>query len=706
MPSLVYVLAISGAVHLINYYKDAVQDGGLPGAIERAVVHALKPAVLCTTTTAIGLLSLYASELTPIRKFGLYSALGVVLTMLILYLYLPAALYVGNLGKRWVGTRKQEDPSEADYKSILNVANMSTLGRFWNSLGTFIIRRHAYVFGGSLALIAFVGFGLSKARTSIDLLELFDPNTRILQDYRWIEQRLGMLVPLEIVVKFSPASQANQDRSPDMQPDELLRLTFLERLETTRLIQDRIEDVFGRAGEQVVGRSLSAATFAPSLPSTKGDMTAHLERDHYNRRFEASRDEFIKSGYLRVDSEGNELWRVSLRVAAFRGVDYGQFVHRIKGTIEPILAAHDHRVEILRELAKSNPDNRFVGRTVFFWDSLPPNGLDSDQLKGEVKAKWQQHEAMVDALEDMLVKSRVKVLRRQADPQQITLTGLQKLNQFGRVVLVGNFTDEQVAGIALEIRDAIDLNGVSLPANARQGPPEQSVASRIWSDLWGFVPWSNVAATDAREEAQSQAQRSIDQPWLSAVYTGVVPIVYKAQRALLTSLIESTLYSFLTITPLMMFVSRSVRAGLVAMLPNILPVVFIFGAMGWMNIAIDIGSMMTASIALGVAVDDTIHYLTWFREDLKRVRDRNLAILLTYQRCATPTLQAAVISGIGLSVFAFSTFTPTQRFGWLMLTILVAGLSPSSSCYLRFWLVRSGAFSKSPPVATAFHAGC
>ncbi len=47
----------------------------------------------------------------------------------------------------------------------------------------------------------------------------------------------------------------------------------------------------------------------------------------------------------------------------------------------------------------------------------------------------------------------------------------------------------------------------------------------------------------------------------------------------------------------MMFVSRSVRAGMVAMIPNILPVLVIFGAMGWLGIAIDIGSMMTASIA-------------------------------------------------------------------------------------------------------------
>jgi hypothetical protein len=164
-----------------------------------------------------------------------------------------------------------------------------------------------------------------------------------------------------------------------------------------------------------------------------------------------------------------------------------------------------------------------------------------------------------------------------------------------------------------------------------------------------------------------------DRPPLSAVYTGVVPIVYKAQRELLDSLVEGTFWSFVTITPVLMLVIRSFSAGLVAMLPNALPVLTIFGSMGWLGIAVDIGSMMSASIALGVAVDDTIHFLTWYRESLQKHQDRRRAIMAAYRRCATPTVQAALISGLGLSVFALSTFMPTRQFGMLMLTILTAG---------------------------------
>ena len=92
MPSMLYVLAISGAVHLVNYYRDAVHEHGLEGAPERALSHGWKPAFLCNVTTGIGLASLGTSDLEPIRKFGIYSAAGVAVMLIFLFLFLPAAL--------------------------------------------------------------------------------------------------------------------------------------------------------------------------------------------------------------------------------------------------------------------------------------------------------------------------------------------------------------------------------------------------------------------------------------------------------------------------------------------------------------------------------------------------------------------------------------------------------------------------------------
>lgn len=623
MPSLVYVLAISGAVHFINYYQDAVRDGGLYGATERAVIHAIKPAILCSLTTSFGLLSLCASELVPIRKFGLYSASGVIILNVVLYMLLPAALHLLGYAKRWVINAPAPDAENSVKTAAAELQGNSFSERFWGAFSGFIVRNHVGVSIASIVFCGAIGLGLMRTRTSIDLLELFDPSARILKDYRWLESNLGMLVPLEIVVEFDKDSLAKAEESNEEPSAENVgRLTFLERMEATRRIQEVIQQRFGEEGKGWVGRSLSAATFAPSLP-TKGTSTQKMiERRVYNSTLESKREDFERSGFLRTDSEnGNELWRISLRVAAFQGVDYGEFVNDLRGVVQPVLQAQTDRVKILRRIAAWSGDAKFAGKKVILWD---PAVIDPVTGEPVTEAK-----ALGDEISSLLTNSRIKVARASVDSKSMPLVQLQELEDYDAIVLAGAFTNNEVRTLGMTLNKVIDLQGNDPLA------PER---------------------------------------WVSSVYTGVVPIVYKAQRALLQSLMESTLWSFLTITPLMIFVSRSLRAGLVAMIPNIVPVIFIFGLMGWLGIAIDIGSMMTASIALGVAVDDTIHFLSWFRGNVVTMRDRRAAIIASYRQCGTPTLQAACISGLGLSVFAFSTFTPTQRFGWLMLTILIAGV--------------------------------
>ena len=510
MPSMVYVLAISGAIHLINYYRDEVDERGAEGAPGRALSHGWWPTCLCSITTAFGLLSLCASDLTPIRKFGAYSALGLLMALSVLFLYLPAALTIWPMKNRKRPTEDEarEAARKAATQKKVKRDYHAVLDAFWRRFGTFVIRRNGMVTAICLIVIAALAGGIYRTRTSINLLELFDGNARILKDYRWLEQNVGRLVPMEIVIKFRDGAQVEHDKRL---PNDH-RYTLQDRMAVVSTIQGLIEERFGPNGEKIIGPSLSAATFVPEItPGGKGiSVTA---RDAVtNKLLKQNYEQLVEAGYLRVDkSDNSELWRISLRVAAFQNVDYGVFADEVRSLVIPVTEHY----------------------------------------------------------------------------------------------------------------------------------------SRAWPKT--------------------------DGPMVSAIFTGVVPIVYKAQRALLDSLIQSTVWSFLTITPLLMFVCRSIGGGLVAMIPNVLPILVVFGGMAWIDYPVSIGSMMAASIALGVAVDDTIHYLTWFRADLNDSMDRNSAILVAYRRCGTPTLQAALVNGVGLSVFAVSTFTPTREFGLLMLTIMLAG---------------------------------
>ena len=598
MPALVYVLAVSGAIHFINYYRLAANEHGVDAAVNHAVEHAWKPALLCSVTTAIGLASLSTSDILPICRFGLYSAAGVLATLGVLFTMLPAVLRYWPWRPAGVVVLGEEEAE-------------ATPDNVWSRYTHGIFKRRRLVLAGSAATIFGLCLGLPRVETTIDLLKLFSPDARLVQDYQWYEEHLGRLVPMELVIRF-PAETLQEDLPVDAPLAQLIHShSFLERLDLVELVERNIRTRLGAEGDDLVGATMSAATFTRPVSDPGLGYGRTGERYVAAEELLDHRRQIADTGYLTVDPDtGEELWRVSVRVAAFHTVDHGELVARLRAAIEPIFAAERSNARALRALAAERGEPPRGSRLVLF----SPEGIQT----------WARTSASLLA------------------GKRVLAAGVAK-----------KFADLQPAEI-----DALkNYDGVILSPGASKEDRAELVAAG-----------ARVVAAADLDLAPSDGSD------VGVVYTGAVPIVYKAQRELLSSLIQSTWWSFATITPLMMFVCRSVAAGAIVMIPNTLPVLVVFGGMGWLGVPVDIGSMMAASIALGVAVDDTIHFLAWFRQDLARLRDRMLAVEAAYGRSAAPTLQAALINGLGLSVFATSSFTPTQRFGWLMLAILVAGV--------------------------------
>jgi multidrug efflux pump subunit AcrB len=105
-------------------------------------------------------------------------------------------------------------------------------------------------------------------------------------------------------------------------------------------------------------------------------------------------------------------------------------------------------------------------------------------------------------------------------------------------------------------------------------------------------------------------------------------------------------------------------------LPSLFPLAVVFGAMGWFGIVVDVGTVMVPAVALGVTVDDAIHFMLWCRHGEERGMNKRDSIMFAYGDCARAIYQSWAVIGLGLSAFALSSFTPTQRFGYLMFTML------------------------------------
>jgi predicted RND superfamily exporter protein len=329
MPSLVYVATTSGAIHLANYYRDQLAENGVQeGAAGRAVHHALLPLSLATGTTAVGLATLAVSELVPIRMFGIFSALGVLTSFIILVTLMPAALELFP-PKLQIGAAAEPNGQNGSWRPV----DASP----WWRVGEWITKHHALTAIACLLVMAGVGYGMTRVESSVQLMRLFSPKARIRADYQWLETHLGPLVPMEILVRID---------------DKACSLNFLERMELVGEIQQEI------GGLDEVGSSLSTVTFGRSLDvGESGDgiggvagrtlgLNARTRRSVLNRRLTAHRDDFLAGDYLReaevADADGRnltqELWRISARVSAVKEVDYALFKADLRKKIDPILA--------------------------------------------------------------------------------------------------------------------------------------------------------------------------------------------------------------------------------------------------------------------------------------------------------------------------------------------------------------------------------
>ncbi len=159
--------------------------------------------------------------------------------------------------------------------------------------------------------------------------------------------------------------------------------------------------------------------------------------------------------------------------------------------------------------------------------------------------------------------------------------------------------------------------------------------------------------------------------------TGSTLLALKTNLHLVKNLTFSFLIAFSIIFFSMIFLFKSKRLALLAILPNILPLMVAGALMGYLGIKLRPSTAMTFSIALGIAVDDTIHFLSRFRKEYKIHKVYGIAIKATLLTTGKAIINTTIILGLGFIVFAFSQFVPNHEFGILATIILLVALAGS-----------------------------
>ena len=503
MPTLLAVLTASAAIHLSNYWKHSVSRDPSESVVQAANTAWL-PCILASGTTSIGLASLMVSNLVPVKDFGLYAAIGCLISFFMVLYLLPSLMMF------W-----RESPPEA---KTLNT-------RHWGVLGRWLTRWRWPVIAVCVIATVACGYGLTRFRTETKVIRYFPTDSRLYQDYVYLEDNLSGIVSVDTIVRFDKGVLADETarRSQDGDSQEG-KLTFVERAELVLEIQQEM-----RQHREVSG-TLSLASF---LNLQKPDTS----------------------------------------------------MSRIK----------QYRVKLARK-----------------------------EMGEKVLAALREGGEEAEGLTSLLALPAVAV----GPPEP----GLPALNAAG---------DElwRISAQAAILSD-IDLEELT----------------------------SDMDAIATRHLAH------ITSPGTGHVVTGLIPVFLRTQQAVLESLIRSFGMAFVLIAIVMMILLRSVPSGLFTMLPNLMPVVIVFGLLSWAYLRVDIGTMITASVALGIAVDGTLHLITWFRVLLRRGFSIPEAVAGSLEHCGPAMWQTSVAVGLGMLALLPAELLLISRFGWMLAALIFAAL--------------------------------
>ena len=306
--------------------------------------------------------------------------------------------------------------------------------------------------------------------------------------------------------------------------------------------------------------------------------------------------------------------------------------------------------------------------------TLPPeastsvaNRMLDEELGGVISLRYDMHgeEGTFARPEVLATLDQVENLARQWEGVR-AVTSPASMFAYGSEVLGGPRavpqTDALVRHIAkrLEGREAKD-----------------ALVSEKWDRAQLVVHTKDLGARlfgEMVEEMNQQVLPLLEAQGITAFPTGTAAVAYAGINRISLDLRDSLMMAFLIISVLFMFLVRSVRLGLICVLPNALPLLVGYGLLGVMGWDLEPATGIVFTVALGIAVDDTIHLVARYREELRNGRQQVEALRESMLHCGRAVLVTTILLASGFYVNTASAFPTNVSFGGMGGTVIIAAL--------------------------------
>ncbi len=642
MPVLLIAIGSAYGIHVISRYARHLASGkNKSGAMRDTLKEVAVPVLLAALTTMASFFSFGGSYLIVISQFGIFTGLGILIALFLSIIFLPAVL----LGVKYRGTStKGENAGHAFYENLAKTAADS-------------IKKHSFVAViTGILILGFGTWGFLVLKPSSNLLEYFSRHSQVRKSVEFLRKNFKGDVPVYILIRG------------DLKNPAVLQ----EMIDFEKFMRSRGDIGFPNSYADLI-MSMNEASFGQKMiPETK----EQVEDLAFMLEGRSVLSQLVNEDY----TEG--IISANATTTAYKPIkEY--FENKLLREITPVLTDTVKSDVVLRFLAHKTAE-RILYDAEFRGFSIDTSGIknilvssykkpvvltskDVNEIETKVAEYFEDEDIQLNKNDitnittAILVSDTIDTLILKAYISKVIPQGIKEEDP-----TIVNYILENTLNIRHDVYRRRKVETIFAKI-----APEFSEDALSDSDLVEDVKGDIATFLQRHTYVPASLVHSNNRIKIEPVYSGLLPVEERINENIIKSQIKSMLIAFLVVLVLVSIDAGSVLAGIIASLTILLVVAIDFGLMALFGLTLNSGTMLVASIAIGIGIDYTIHFLSHLKQEVQNGLSIEDGIEKTILEKGKPIIINATTVGLGFLVLVFASLVPVKNFGWLLFVTML-----------------------------------
>lgn len=636
LPVIMIALATAYGIHFISRYYEERHNYEPLKAVRMTIKDTFTPILMSALTTMAGFLSLSAAIVRPVTEFGVFSAMG------IFFAFILATFFLSSFFKLF-------PPPKIHEKFSSNAKDL--VSQLLNKIFYLVTeKKKTVVIIILVILIGAIGFA-TQVKPNSSMESRLGENSEIVKTLNYFKDKFGGIDTLYIYTKANNVKNPYVLRQIKKIEDYSRRLPSLKEPSS---ISDFLIDL---------NDAMENKKIIPANEQKIDNLWFFAQDNKYITSMvgEENEDTLVSIRTKEMTSDALDLSIAKLKKfintipKKVKQIDLSQLEREERQKYYPILAnevisslqAKDIKIKDIDNLKKelilmtAKPNSEFESDDQeFINEILSLSSLEIEDIgltKEEVSpllTSYIQNNQSVDFFVDILI-NKLNLSEDDALYLQEVLEDSRKIAQEREKIKIAQLKTEEFLGKKLN-------------------DEEKSI-------LW-YLADSVVYVPDDKGDIE-----------VSFRLSGTPVITDRVNSSLFRGQIRSMLLAFLMVFTMLVIQFKSLKVGLYAMIPLILTIITAVGAMGIFRIDLNVSTMMVASIAIGAGIDYTIHYISRYKNELKR-RSKKNALKATLTGTGRAIIFNSISVAAGTFVLSLSSIKMMGSFGQLIGSVMIVSV--------------------------------